>query len=106
MLQIRERVNLFITAFMLSRNFYFLFFNFDFKETPQCANPLTGEVYKEGEIWSLSECAHCLCGEFQTGNCSVIRCSKPLCDDPFKIKGKCCPVCPQDYARGWCNCNY
>lgn len=68
-------------------------------ETPQCANPLTGEVYKEGEIWSLSECAHCLCGEFQTGNCSVIRCSKPLCDDPFKIKGKCCPVCPQDYAR-------
>ncbi|CAH3024009.1 unnamed protein product [Porites evermanni] len=77
-------------------------------ETPQCANPLTGEVYKEGEIWSLSECAHCLCGEFQTGNrpfskmavyCSVIQCSKPLCDDPFKIKGKCCSVCPQDYAR-------
>lgn len=69
------------------------------KERPKCIHPLSDLVYKKGEIWSLSECAHCLCGDFETGNCSAISCPRPQCDDPFKMKGRCCPVCPRDYAR-------
>ena len=69
-------------------------------ERPKCIDPLSDEVYRKGEIWSLSECAHCLCGDFQTGNCSSIGCPRPQCDNPFKMKGRCCLMCPADYARG------
>ena len=73
-------------------------------EWPKCVDPLSGEVYNKGAIWSLSECAHCLCGDLQTGNCSSVSCPRPQCDDSFKMKGRCCFVCPVDYARGWLCC--
>lgn len=71
-------------------------------ESPQCVDPLSKRVFKKGEIWRLSECAHCVCGESGSGSCSIVRCPRLRCDDPFKIKGICCPVCPQDY-RGVCH---
>lgn len=68
-------------------------------ESPQCVDPLSRRVFKKGEMWRLSECAHCVCGESNTGSCSVVRCPTPRCNDPFKIKGICCPACPQDYQE-------
>lgn len=69
-------------------------------ESPQCDDPLSRRVFKKGEMWRLSECAHCVCGESNTSSCSVVRCPTPRCNDPFKIKGICCPACPQDYQEG------
>ena len=73
-------------------------------ESPQCVDPLSRRVFKKGEMWRLSECAHCVCGESNAGSCSVVRCPTPRCNDPFKIKGICCPACPQDYQEGWLHC--
>ena len=70
-------------------------------ERPACVNPLSDKAYMGGEIWTVSDCAHCICGDSQTGNCSRVRCPRPWCKDPFKMKGRCCPVCPREYARGW-----
>lgn len=69
------------------------------KERPACVNPLSDKAYMEGEIWTVSDCAHCICGDSQTGNCSSVRCPRPWCKDPFKMKGRCCPVCPREYGR-------
>lgn len=54
-----------------------------------------GKIYKQGEVIRNEPCVRCYCpiggGE---PVCDVTSCPSTQCVDPVKVKGVCCPVCP------------
>lgn len=52
-----------------------------------------GELYVEGETWSLDECTRCTCRHGRV-LCDSEVCPPVLCHRPIKIKDSCCYVCP------------
>ncbi|XP_065131158.1 cysteine-rich motor neuron 1 protein-like isoform X1 [Paramisgurnus dabryanus] len=54
-----------------------------------------GELYVEGETWSLDECMRCTCRHGRV-LCDSEVCPPLLCHQPIKIKDSCCHVCPED----------
>lgn len=54
-----------------------------------------GELYVEGETWSLDECTRCTCRQGRV-LCDSEVCPPVLCHRPIKIKDSCCYVCPED----------
>ncbi|XP_067223297.1 cysteine-rich motor neuron 1 protein-like [Chanodichthys erythropterus] len=54
-----------------------------------------GELYVEGETWSLDECTSCTCRQGRV-LCDAEVCPPLLCHAPVKSKNSCCSVCPED----------
>ncbi|XP_067310953.1 cysteine-rich motor neuron 1 protein-like isoform X2 [Pseudorasbora parva] len=54
-----------------------------------------GELYVEGEIWSLDECSRCTCRQGRV-LCDAEVCPPLLCHTPIKSKDSCCYTCPED----------
>ncbi|XP_030641382.1 cysteine-rich motor neuron 1 protein [Chanos chanos] len=54
-----------------------------------------GELYMEGETWSLDECTRCTCRQGRV-LCDTEVCPPVLCQAPTKSKDTCCQVCPED----------
>lgn len=69
------------------------------KET-ECKDSITGVSYHSGESWNRNDCVHCICFEGET-SCMTSVCAKPICEQPIKRNGVCCPVCSED-EQGTC----
>ncbi|XP_077096592.1 cysteine-rich motor neuron 1 protein isoform X4 [Siphateles boraxobius] len=54
-----------------------------------------GELYVEGETWSLDECTRCTCRQGRV-LCDAEVCPPLLCHAAVKSKDTCCSVCPED----------
>ncbi|XP_052001418.1 cysteine-rich motor neuron 1 protein-like isoform X1 [Xyrauchen texanus] len=54
-----------------------------------------GELYVEGESWSLDECTRCTCRQGRV-LCDSEVCPPVLCHMPIKNKDTCCYTCPED----------
>lgn len=65
-----------------------------------CIDYDTKKEYKVGEEWfGEDDCMHCTCIRDGYPICSTPMCDLPFCTTgvAFKIKGRCCPVCPEDH---------
>lgn len=52
-----------------------------------------GKRHENGHEWTPDNCTKCRCqGEHIT--CTVIKCPKLDCENPFPVPDECCPICP------------
>ncbi|KAG7246858.1 hypothetical protein CRUP_013197, partial [Coryphaenoides rupestris] len=54
-----------------------------------------GDLYVEGETWSLDECTQCTCRKGRV-LCDSEVCPPALCPAPTKSKDTCCHVCSEE----------
>ncbi|XP_078672393.1 kielin/chordin-like protein isoform X5 [Branchiostoma floridae x Branchiostoma belcheri] len=53
-----------------------------------------GAIIPVGEEYKPNDCTHCTCpAAGAEPACAIYRCPPPLCDNPVKVAGQCCPVC-------------
>ncbi|XP_062312041.1 LOW QUALITY PROTEIN: cysteine-rich motor neuron 1 protein-like, partial [Osmerus eperlanus] len=55
-----------------------------------------GELYVEGETWSLDDCTRCTCRKGRV-LCDTEVCPPALCPAPSRNKDSCCHVCPDEH---------
>ncbi len=68
-------------------------------EETKCKDSETELWYYSGESWNRKNCTKCVCFEGEI-SCMASVCSKPLCPNPVKKDGVCCPVCSDEYEQG------
>ena len=68
-------------------------------ENTKCKDVETELWYHSGESWDKKNCTKCVCFEGEI-SCMASVCAKPLCPNPVKRDGICCPVCPEEYEQG------
>lgn len=73
-------------------------------ENTRCKDSETKQWYHSGESWDVKNCRKCVCFEGEI-SCTASVCSKPLCPNPLKMDGECCPVCPNQRNEGYLICN-
>ncbi|CAB3994272.1 Cysteine-rich motor neuron 1, partial [Paramuricea clavata] len=64
----------------------------------RCKDSETELWYHSGESWDRYNCTKCVCFEGEI-SCMASVCSKPLCPNPIKKDGVCCPVCSEVYEQ-------
>ena len=65
----------------------------------KCIDYETKKEYNVGDEWfGEDDCMHCTCIRDGYPVCSTPMCALPFCTtgEAFKVKGRCCPVCPED----------
>ena len=67
-------------------------------ENTKCKDVETELWYHSGESWDRKNCTRCVCFEGEI-SCMASVCAKPLCPNPVKTDGICCPVCPEEYEQ-------
>ncbi len=65
----------------------------------RCKDERSGKLYRPGDQWyGDDDCMHCTCLEDGSMACASPMCGLPFCakGPAKKVKGRCCPVCPDD----------
>ena len=66
----------------------------------KCIDYETKKEYNIGDEWfGEDDCMHCTCIRDGYPVCSTPMCALPFCTtgEAIKVKGRCCPVCPEDH---------
>ncbi|KAK3733931.1 hypothetical protein QZH41_009598, partial [Actinostola sp. cb2023] len=65
-----------------------------------CLDPVTGDYYKQSEMWQQDDCTACICGAGRKYQCRKTTCRDLTCAKTIKLKGRCCPACASDTKTG------
>ncbi|XP_048588426.1 uncharacterized protein LOC5502690 isoform X2 [Nematostella vectensis] len=73
------------------------------KDQPVCQDVKSGELYVIGQSWKPDDCSTCFCKKNGKVECAHQMCGYPVCANPIKETGHCCPICRDeivDEGRG------
>ncbi|XP_043646571.1 von Willebrand factor C and EGF domain-containing protein [Drosophila teissieri] len=64
---------------------------------PNCWLPDINEYKRNGDVWLENNgCYNCICDGGKV-SCNAVQCRHVyLCSNPIKVKGICCPICPEE----------